>query len=67
MWGSTPQRNPRSGFLPCIEIIILRCEIFKDQQSLGWEIMDIESSLYTEMDVSMDSITALTALYMVLF
>lgn len=28
--------------------------------------MDIESSLYSEMDVSMDSITALTALYMVL-
>lgn len=32
---------------------------------LGWQILDHESGLYSEMSTTLDSITTLTALYMV--
>jgi len=32
---------------------------------LGWQILDYESGLYSEMSTTLDSITTLTALYMV--
>lgn len=44
----------------------LRASIFGEQQLLGWEIIDMESCLYSEMNISIESITMLTSLYMVL-
>lgn len=32
---------------------------------LGWELLDAESLIYSEMELSMDSITHLTSLYSV--
>ncbi len=43
-----------------------RASIFHDQQLLGWQIIDMESCLYSEMNITIESITLLTSLYMVL-
>lgn len=44
-----------------------RSDIFKNDKNLAWEIMDTESRLYTESEVTLDNITYLASLYMVCF